>query len=158
MADLPQPILDTLEFETSLRVKASVLHDPFYQCPSDTAKAAPGTLLKVEKAHINTSSLSPLSQPITPLISTPTRPQSQSSQLFEIKNHSNTNEKPADCPPLIVTPTRLNQKVFGSGYSFDTKIKTRASSKNAPELKRATLDLQIWRKEYAVKKEVSTRA
>ncbi|KAL9043889.1 MAG: hypothetical protein Q9214_002937 [Letrouitia sp. 1 TL-2023] len=49
MADLPQSILDALEFEKSLRVAASVLHDPFYQYPSDTAKAAPGTLLKVEK-------------------------------------------------------------------------------------------------------------
>ncbi|KAL8746693.1 MAG: hypothetical protein Q9190_001317 [Brigantiaea leucoxantha] len=51
MADLPQPILDVLEFEKSLRVEASVLDDPFYQCPSDaaTVKAAPGTLLKVEK-------------------------------------------------------------------------------------------------------------
>lgn len=49
MSKLPPPIIDALNFEKSLRVKGSVLDDPFYQCPLDSSQAAPGTLLKVEK-------------------------------------------------------------------------------------------------------------
>ena len=49
MSGLPQPILDALAFEKAIRVKGSVLDDPFYQCPPDALHAAPGTLLKLEK-------------------------------------------------------------------------------------------------------------
>lgn len=49
MSVLSSPVLEALEFEKTNRVKGSVLEDPFYQCPSDSSQAAPGTLLKVEK-------------------------------------------------------------------------------------------------------------
>ena len=49
MSGLPQPVLDALEFERAIRVKDSVLDDPFYQVPHECSQAAPGTLLKVEK-------------------------------------------------------------------------------------------------------------
>ena len=49
MSGLPQPVLDALEFEKAIRVKDSVLNDPFYQVPLESSQAAPGTLLKVEK-------------------------------------------------------------------------------------------------------------
>lgn len=49
MSVLPSPVLDALNFEKHSRIKDSVLEDSFYQCPSDSSEAAPGTLLKVEK-------------------------------------------------------------------------------------------------------------
>lgn len=49
MDGIPPPILEAPAFEKASRVNASVLDDPFYQPPPDSAKAAPGSLLKVEK-------------------------------------------------------------------------------------------------------------
>ena len=49
MSRLPQPVLDALDFEKAIRVKDSVLDDPFYQVPLESSQAAPGTLLKVDK-------------------------------------------------------------------------------------------------------------
>ncbi|KAL8668859.1 MAG: hypothetical protein Q9168_006530 [Polycauliona sp. 1 TL-2023] len=49
MSGLPPPVLAALEYEKSLRVSSSVVDDPFYQCPSDSSEAPPGTLLKVQK-------------------------------------------------------------------------------------------------------------
>lgn len=60
MSGLPKAILDALEFERAIRVKGSVLDDPFYQCPSGSSQAAPGTLLKVEKNVDTTPYLIPV--------------------------------------------------------------------------------------------------
>lgn len=49
MSGLPPPLAGALDFEKALRVKSSVDDDPFYQCPSESSQATPGTLLKIEK-------------------------------------------------------------------------------------------------------------
>ncbi|KAL9011844.1 MAG: hypothetical protein Q9173_003347 [Seirophora scorigena] len=49
MDSLPQPVLDALEFERSNYAAVSVKEDSFYKVPKDTADAAPGTPLKVDK-------------------------------------------------------------------------------------------------------------
>ncbi|KAL8637323.1 MAG: hypothetical protein Q9228_005395 [Teloschistes exilis] len=49
MDSLPPPVLEALEFEKSNYAAASVKDDSFYKVPKDTADAAPGTPLKVDK-------------------------------------------------------------------------------------------------------------
>lgn len=48
-ASLPQKINESLEFEKSNLAEGSVLDNDFYTAPTNSAEAAPGTLLKVEK-------------------------------------------------------------------------------------------------------------
>lgn len=68
MSVLPFPVLDALNFEKANRVKGSVLEDPFYQCPSDSSQAAPGTLLKVEKDVDTTTCLIPTGTPLSKIV------------------------------------------------------------------------------------------
>ncbi|KAI4159118.1 MAG: hypothetical protein L6R39_000417 [Caloplaca ligustica] len=49
MDKLPPSLLEGLEFEKSNWTNSTVADDPFYTAPSDSAAAAPGTLLKVEE-------------------------------------------------------------------------------------------------------------
>ncbi|KAI4201971.1 MAG: hypothetical protein LQ350_002876 [Teloschistes chrysophthalmus] len=49
MDSLPPPVLEALKFERSNYAAASVKEDSVYKVPKDTADAAPGTILKVEK-------------------------------------------------------------------------------------------------------------
>lgn len=59
MSGLPPPVLDALNFEKANWARGSVLDDPFYECPADSAQASPGTLLKVEEDVDTTAYLIP---------------------------------------------------------------------------------------------------
>lgn len=50
MEELPNHIKEILEFEKTNWVDGSIVNDPFYDAPQEAIDAAPGTLLKVEKA------------------------------------------------------------------------------------------------------------
>jgi len=68
MSGLPPPVLNALEFEKALRVKGAVLEDPFYQCPTGSSHAAPGTLLKVEKDVDTTPYLIPAGTALSKIV------------------------------------------------------------------------------------------
>lgn len=68
MSGLPQPVLDALEFEKSIRVKGSVLDDPLYHVPPELSQAAPGTLLKVEKDFETKPYLIPASTALSKIV------------------------------------------------------------------------------------------
>ena len=49
MSALPSPIVDALQFEQATWSNGTAADDSFYTAPDDSAKAPPGTLLKIEK-------------------------------------------------------------------------------------------------------------
>lgn len=49
MSSLPEPILQTLQFEASEWANGPASDDPFYRVPDGASKAVPGNMLKVEK-------------------------------------------------------------------------------------------------------------
>lgn len=53
-ASVSNATLAALNYEKSTWATGSVLTDPFYQAPSDSSSAAPGTLLKIQK-NVNTT-------------------------------------------------------------------------------------------------------
>lgn len=64
MDSLPQPVLEALEFERSNYAAFSVKEDNFYKVLEDTANAAPGTPLKVDKDVCPTLGNGALSDPL----------------------------------------------------------------------------------------------
>ena len=111
----PFTVAEAVAFEKSNWVNGPVSEDPFYTVSSDTAGAAPGTLLKVEKNTPSTGyslppsialsrivyqskSLNGHSVPASAYILWPYRPRKQEFQVVAYAHGSSGLD--ADCAPL----------------------------------------------------------